>query len=157
GDDGRLVAVGGTVRNLAAAAQLAAGLPSYGIQGYFVSREALGELIERFSSLDPSDRGEVAGVKASRGDLILAGGLGIGGGLEAGRFEGFEATEAGLREGVFFERRYPDGLSSDVRRDAVRNLAAQYDTDFAHSEHVARLALEMWDALGANELHPGDP
>ena len=34
GDDGRLVAVGGTVRNLAAAAQLAAGLPSYGIQGY---------------------------------------------------------------------------------------------------------------------------
>src|SRR3954453_1857143 len=35
GEAGRLVAVGGTVRNLAAAAQLAAELPSYGIQGYF--------------------------------------------------------------------------------------------------------------------------
>ena len=77
--------------------------------------------------------------------------------LEAGGFDGFEATEAGLREGVFFERLYPDGLSSDVRRDAVRNLAAQYDTDFAHSEHVARLALEMWDALAAHGLHAGDP
>src|SRR6185436_541652 len=53
GEDGRLVAVGGTVRNLAAAAQLAAELPSYGIQGYFVSRDALGELIDQFSSLDP--------------------------------------------------------------------------------------------------------
>src|SRR6478735_12748494 len=58
GSEHRLVAVGGTVRNLAAAAQLAAGLPSYGIQGYFVSREALAELIEEFSALDPSERGD---------------------------------------------------------------------------------------------------
>jgi exopolyphosphatase/guanosine-5'-triphosphate,3'-diphosphate pyrophosphatase len=96
-------------------------------------------------------------VKASRGDLIHAGALVIDGDLEAGGFDGFEATEAGLREGVFFERLYPDALSSDVRRDAVRNLASQYDTDFAHSEHVARLSLEMWDALAAHALHPGDP
>jgi exopolyphosphatase/guanosine-5'-triphosphate,3'-diphosphate pyrophosphatase len=157
GDDGHLVAVGGTVRNLAAAAQLAAELPSYGIQGYFVSREALGSLIERFASMDAADRGEVPGIKAARADLILAGALVIDGVLEAGAFDGFEATEAGLREGVFFERLYPDGLSSDVRRDAVLNLAAQYDTDFAHSEHVARLSLEMWDGLAAHGLHAGDP
>jgi len=156
GEGGRLVAVGGTVRNLAAAAQLAEGLPSYGIQGYFVSRDALGELIERFSGMDPAERGQVAGVKASRGDLILAGALVIDAVLEAGGFEGFEATEAGLREGVFFERLHPEGLSSDVRRDAVLNLAAQYHADFVHSEHVARLALEMWDALGAAGLHRGD-
>ena len=89
------------------------------------------------------------GIKAARGDLILAGALVIDGVLEAGGFDGFEATEAGLREGVFFERcSTPDRRwSSDVRRDAVRNLAAQYDTDFAHTEHVARLALEIWDAL----------
>ena len=43
-----------------------------------------------------------------------------------------------------------------MRRDAVRNLASQYDTDFAHSEHVARLALEIWDALRAHGLHRGD-
>src|SRR6478735_7647971 len=56
GEDGRLVAVGGTVRNLAAAAQLAAERPSYGIQGYFVSRDALSELIERLTDLEPSER-----------------------------------------------------------------------------------------------------
>ena len=53
-EGGRLVGVGGTVRNLAAAAQLAAGLPSYGIQGYRVTRDALGELIE---TLRVDDRG----------------------------------------------------------------------------------------------------
>ena len=39
GEGGRLSGVGGTVRNLAAAAQLAAGLPSYGIQGYRITRD----------------------------------------------------------------------------------------------------------------------
>ncbi|HET6548387.1 MAG TPA: HD domain-containing protein, partial [Solirubrobacter sp.] len=43
-----------------------------------------------------------------------------------------------------------------VRHDAVCNLAAQYDTDFAHAEHVARLALEIWDALAAAGVHDGD-
>jgi exopolyphosphatase/guanosine-5'-triphosphate,3'-diphosphate pyrophosphatase len=157
GDDGRLVAIGGTVRNLAAAAQLAAGLPSYGIQGYRVTRAALGELIEEFSGRSPSERGDVPGIKASRGDLILAGALVIDGVMEAGGFEAFEATEAGLREGVFFERLYDGGPAPDVRRDAVCNLAAQYHADFAHTEHVARLALQMWDALAAAELHPGEP
>lgn len=152
-EDGRLVAVGGTARNLAAAAQLAAGMPSYGIQGYRVTRDALGALIERFASGPPAD---VPGIKAARGDLILAGALVVDGVMEAGDFEAFEATEAGLREGVFFERLYPEGLSSDVRRDAVRNLASQYDTDFAHTEHVARLSLEIWDALRAHGLHSGD-
>ena len=146
------------MRNLAAAAQLAAGLPSYGIQGYCVTREALGALIEELSRASRPSAARCPGIKASRGDLILAGALVIDGVMEAGGFDGFEATEAGLREGVFFERLYPRRRwSSDVRRDAVRNLAAQYDTDFAHSEHVARLALEMWDALAAAGLHRGDP
>ena len=43
-----------------------------------------------------------------------------------------------------------------MRRDSVLNLAATYDTDFAHVEHVARLALAMWDALGEAGVHPGD-
>ena len=69
-----------------------------------------------------------------------------------------EATDAGLREGVFFETLLGDPpLVDDVRRATVRNLAAQYDTDFAHAEHVARLALELWDALAAAGLHRGDP
>ncbi len=59
GEGGRLTGIGGTVRNLAAAAQLAAGLPSYGIQGYRITRDALGELIERFAA--------VTGVRARRG------------------------------------------------------------------------------------------
>jgi exopolyphosphatase/guanosine-5'-triphosphate,3'-diphosphate pyrophosphatase len=156
-EGGRLCGIGGTVRNLAAAAQLAAGLPSYGIQGFRITRAALGELIERFAELTPAERGGVPGIKPSRGDLILAGALVVDTVMEAGGFGMIEATEAGLREGVFFETLLGDPpLVEDVRVATVRNLAAQYDTDFAHVEHVAQLALELWDGLAAAGVHRGD-
>jgi exopolyphosphatase/guanosine-5'-triphosphate,3'-diphosphate pyrophosphatase len=159
GDGGRLTGIGGTIRNLAAAAQLAAGLPSYGIQGFRITREALGGLIERLEGMTPEERGEVPGIKSSRGDLILAGALVVDAVMEAGGFGVVEATEAGLREGVFFDT-VLDGdppRLADVRRASARNLAAQYDTDFHHADHVARLSLDMWDALAAAGLHRGDP
>jgi len=65
-----------------------------------------------------------------------------------------EVTEAGLREGVFFSQllshRDPP-LFNNVRRASVRNLAAEYGQLNAHTEHVADLALTMWDALGSGD------
>ena len=158
GEGGRLTGIGGTVRNLAAAAQLAAGLPSYGIQGFRDHARRAGRADRALRGAARAERGDVPGIKAARGDLILAGALVVDTVMEAGGFGLLEATDAGLREGVFFETLLGDPpLVDDVRRATVRNLAAQYDTDFAHAEHVARLALELWDALAAAGLHRGDP
>ncbi|HEY6890444.1 MAG TPA: Ppx/GppA phosphatase family protein [Solirubrobacter sp.] len=157
-DGGRLTGVGGTIRNLAAAAQLAAGLPSYGIQGFRITRDALKDLIETFSGMTASERASVPGIKFARGDLILAGALVIDTVMEVGGFGMIEATDAGLREGVFFESLLGDPpLFDDVRETTVRNLAAQYEADFAHTEHVAQLSLELWDGLAAAGVHRGDP
>jgi exopolyphosphatase/guanosine-5'-triphosphate,3'-diphosphate pyrophosphatase len=157
---GRLAGIGGTVRNLAAAAELAAELPSFGVQGFTVTREALDALIERLADLPAAERSEVPGIKASRADLILAGALVVEGVMEAGGFAALEATEAGLREGVFYETLLEGAdppLFDDVRQASVVNLAAAYHADFTHTEHVARLALELWDALAEDGVHAGDP
>jgi len=163
----RLVGIGGTVRNLAAAAQRAAGLPSNGVQGMLVQREALQELVERLAALPASERASVAGIKPARADLILAGAVVVEGVLRAGDYDALEATEAGLREGVFFERLAPGAgagvpqderpLFADVRIASVLNMAAQYQVDREHTEHVAALALGMFDELAALGLHGGDP
>jgi exopolyphosphatase / guanosine-5'-triphosphate,3'-diphosphate pyrophosphatase len=192
----RLVGIGGTVRGLAAVAQRAEGLPSNGVQGMTVTREALEQIIERLAALPPSERASVPGVKPARADLILAGAVVVEGALRAGGFDALEATEAGLREGVFFERhlskeegpsrsrgtlasgehprfgqppfgrlRHPLGdpahpdeppLFADVRRASVENLAARYGVDRAHTQHVATLALGMFDQLARIGLHGGD-
>jgi exopolyphosphatase/guanosine-5'-triphosphate,3'-diphosphate pyrophosphatase len=160
GGGGRLVGTGGTVRNLAAAAQRAAGLPSNGVQGMVIEREALDELARRLAALPAAERASVPGIKPARADLILAGAVVVQGVLQAGGFDALETTEAGLREGVFFERYLADQdrpLFADVRRASVLNMAAQYQVDMDHTEHVAALALGMFDELAALGLHDGDP
>jgi exopolyphosphatase / guanosine-5'-triphosphate,3'-diphosphate pyrophosphatase len=156
----RLVGMGGTVRNLAAAAQRAAALPSNGVQGMVIERDALSELIERLAALPAAERASVPGVKPARADLILAGALVVEAALRVGGFDGLETTEAGLREGVFFERLLSDvepPLFADVRRSSVLNMAAQYGGAGEHTRHVAALALGMFDELARLGLHAGDP
>jgi exopolyphosphatase/guanosine-5'-triphosphate,3'-diphosphate pyrophosphatase len=155
----RLVGIGGTVRNLATAAQRAAGLPSIGVQGMVVTRAALDDLVERLAALPPGGRAGVPGIKSARGDLILAGAVVVATVLEVGGFDAIEATEAGLREGVFFEQHIfgENSLFDDVRHSSVVNLAAQYEVDIPHTRHVAELALGLFDELAAADLHPGDP
>ena len=69
-----------------------------------IEREALDELVQRLAALPAAERASVPGIKPARADLILAGAVVVQGVLQAGGFAGLEATEAGLREGVFFER-----------------------------------------------------
>ncbi|MDQ6821143.1 MAG: Ppx/GppA family phosphatase [Actinomycetota bacterium] len=158
----RIVGVGGAVRNLAAAAQRAAGQVDVGVQGFVITPPALGELIKTLASLPAQERGSVPGIKPGRGDIILAAALTIETVLDLGGFDGIEATEAGLREGVFLERDLLSGrepLFDNVREVAVRNLAIQYESDMAHVEHVARLSLQMFDSLadsGLLEARPGE-
>jgi exopolyphosphatase / guanosine-5'-triphosphate,3'-diphosphate pyrophosphatase len=156
----RLVGIGGTVRNLAVAVQRAAGMPTNGVQGTVVSTAALDELVERLACMSAAERGGVPGIKPARADLILAGAVAVQGALQVGGFEAMEVTEAGLREGVFFERHLGEGpvaLFEDVRRASVMNLAARYQVDVAHTRHVAVLALGMFDQLARLGLHGGDP
>ena len=154
----RIVGIGGTMRNLAAAAQAEAGRPSTGVQGYAIERAALDALIDRMKSMPAEERASIKGIKYARADLILAGALVVQAVMEYGDFDAIEVTEAGLREGIFFNS-YLDGdppLFDDVRRSSVLNLAARYHVDPAHTEHVARLALGLFDELAAAGLHDGD-
>jgi exopolyphosphatase/guanosine-5'-triphosphate,3'-diphosphate pyrophosphatase len=154
----RIVGIGGTMRNLAAAVQAEEGLPSMGVQGFQIRRERLAALIDELAALPASERASIKGIKYARADLILAGAIVVHSVLEAGGFDAIEVTEAGLREGVFFGEHLEGEppLFDDVRRSTVLNLAARYRVDPAHTAHVCKLALGLFDELAAAGLHPGD-
>jgi exopolyphosphatase/guanosine-5'-triphosphate,3'-diphosphate pyrophosphatase len=155
----RLVGIGGAVRNLASAVQHVSSQSDVGVQGYVLTEEALADLVKQLAEMDPAERGSVPGIKPGRGDIVLAAALTIEGVLRAGGYGGIEATEAGLREGLFFDREMLAGepLFDDVRASAVRNLAVQYESDFDHVEHVAALSLQMFDSLvDAGLIEPAD-
>ncbi len=151
----RLVGIGGAVRNLASAVQHAAGQPDIGVQGFVITREVLGELVSELAGMSPQERGQMPGIKPGRGDIVLAAAATIEAVLEFAEVDGIEATELGLREGVFFERVLLAGaepLFDDVREAAVRNLAIQYESDLVHVEHVARLSLQLFDSLADQKV-----
>ena len=147
----RLVGIGGAVRNLAAAAEAHLDQPiDIGVQGFVITPKVLSALVGELAALPRDERGELPGIKPGRGDIILAAAVVIETVLEVGGFDGIEATEAGLREGVFLARTLLDGAEprfEHVREAAVRNLAIQYESDITHVEHVAKLSLQMFDSL----------
>jgi exopolyphosphatase/guanosine-5'-triphosphate,3'-diphosphate pyrophosphatase len=154
GRRGRLVAMGGAVRNIAAAVQRARFGSSpgidIGVQGFVVTGDALAELIGELASRPVAERRTVPGIKPGRADIILGSAVVLQTVLELGGFDGIEATEAGLRDGLFLARTLlgeERPLLDDVREAAVRNLAVQYESDLSHTEHVARLALQMHESL----------
>jgi exopolyphosphatase/guanosine-5'-triphosphate,3'-diphosphate pyrophosphatase len=151
---GRLVGIGGTIRNLAAAAMRDADLPLMDAQGFRLSRDELEELIELLADRPASKRGDVGGIKPDRGDVILGGALVLAAALDSGGFEEIEVTEAGLREGVFFERALGDSeLFDDVRQESVENLAHRFNSEPEHVRRVAALSRDVFDGLAAAGLH----
>ena len=150
----RLAGIGGSIRNLAAAAQKRGGYPDYGVQGFELTRDTLGELIDELAERPASKRGKLPGIKPDRGDVILGAALVLSGVMKAGDFESIEVTEAGLREGVFFER-FVDGhpaLIDDVRGQSVDNLARRYGHAGVHAAHVEHLSLALYDGLASTKL-----
>ncbi len=105
GSGPHVVGLGGTVRNLASAAERAAGLAGLGVHGFVLEREALADLIERLAQLSPSKRGLVPGIKQARADIVLAGAVVVQTVLRMCDAPALEVTGASLREGIFFERR----------------------------------------------------
>jgi len=156
-DEGlRLAGVGGTVRNLAAAVQKRLDTTDLDVQGFLLERDALEELIEELASRPVAKRGSVRGIKPDRADVILGGALVVAAAMDCGDFDRLEVTEAGLREGIFFERLLEDRdppLLDDVRRESVENLAHRFRTDDEHVAHVAHLSVQAFDALAEAGLH----
>jgi exopolyphosphatase/guanosine-5'-triphosphate,3'-diphosphate pyrophosphatase len=151
----RAVGIGGTIRNLASAAERRAGLPDTDAQGFMLTRDALEELIEELADMPPQKRGGFPGIKPDRGDVILGGAVVLATLMDTAGIRELEATDAGLREGVFFERFLDPAdppLFPDVRGSSVMNLAHRYQEDLKHPRHVARLSLEILDGLGRQGL-----
>jgi exopolyphosphatase/guanosine-5'-triphosphate,3'-diphosphate pyrophosphatase len=156
----RAAGIGGTIRNLASAAERRAGLPETDAQGYLLTRDALEDLIEELADLPPEKRGNVPGIKPDRGDVILGGAVVLGALMDRIGADELEATDAGLREGIFFERFLAPAdppLFPDVRGSSVMNLAHRYQEDLSHPRHVARLSLEILDGLEQAGLVDPDP
>lgn len=146
-----LVAVGGTIRNLAQIDQASTGYPLDSVQGYRLATENLKAVSERLWRLSIEERRAVRGLRSDRADIIHAGALAYSVILDHSNFTNLTISRYGVREGVFSKHYFmvdqPQPVISDLRHFSVVSLERTFGGDEVHNQHVAHLALRMFDEL----------
>jgi len=125
------------------------------------TREEFEPLHKFLMSSKASERRKLDGLEARRVELIPAGSLFLATIMELFDFEEMTVSEWALREGIVLDaigHHDPADWSDDpraIRRASVQGLARRCNWPEAHSRHVAKLALELFDQTVA--LHELDP
>lgn len=147
-DSAPLVAMGGTIRNLARAVQKRENYPLGRLHGFFLHRSQLDKLMDRLLRLPVSKRRRIGGIHPDRADVILAGGLVYRWLLHNAERDGLWISGYGVREGAFLEKFLPaPHLVPDVQLFSVNNLFRCYAQPADHTANVRRLARRVFDGL----------
>jgi exopolyphosphatase/guanosine-5'-triphosphate,3'-diphosphate pyrophosphatase len=146
----RLVALGGTVRNLARIHQAANSFPLDMVNGYELPASSVQEMAGRYWRMTQNERLRIAGLDSDRADIIQSGALAYAALLQQSGFDRITISQQGLREGVFYQRflaGQPEPVFENLRQFSVLNLARKFDCDGVHSRHVTALSLQLFDQL----------
>jgi exopolyphosphatase / guanosine-5'-triphosphate,3'-diphosphate pyrophosphatase len=148
----RLVAEGGSLRNLARIAMKRHGYPLDELHGYVLALDDIKKTISLLEPMTLAERLTVPGMRFDRADITLAAAVVMEACLETAGFESLTVCSQGLREGLFYRRYLPDlnHLLADVRRSQILNVANLYHYQQKHADHVAKLALSFLDQLGVH-------
>ena len=143
------IGTSGTLENLAAMCAAADKRETSGV----VEREALSRLLTKLIESRSKDRATLHGLDDQRKDQILAGALLVSELMRRLDLREIRVCKSALREGILLDylgRHLPDlRVRRDVpdpRRRSVLDLARRCDWHQSHSEQVARLCVELFDA-----------
>ena len=148
------VAVGssGTITNIAQMVALRRGGSAQDASNLEFSADELHEVVEAVVGADTAKaRGRIPGLDGNRVDIIVGGALLLEQAFGELRIGAMVVSDYALREGVLLDvlqqRSSTSSLHhlSDLRFESVLHLAARFDDDRAHAEHVTRLAMDLFD------------
>ena len=114
---------------------------------------------QKLCSLPLAKRRQIPGINPKRADVIVAGAAIIQTLMEELGQKEIWVSDLGLQHGLLldFMRRSHRGLLDDtmsVREFSVLQLAKRGNTQEKHAEHVAKLALEIFDSATVSKLIP---
>ncbi len=151
--DAQLICSGGTFTSLAAIVLARQDMTvAQTVHGTTVARSELEHILEALQEMSLEERRDVPGLSAARADIIVAG-LAVAAEVMA-RLDAPELSVSayGIREGLLLEtaRVTPSpAVAGDARARSVQRLADACRFEERHSRHVQRLALQLFDAIGA--------
>ncbi|MFN8665672.1 MAG: Ppx/GppA phosphatase family protein [Gemmatimonadaceae bacterium] len=150
----QLICSGGTFTNLAGIYLYRQGTTSAAgrVQGTRVPREELEHIIDLVQECSPDERAHIRGLNVGRSDIILAGLVVASEVMARTESRDLVVSAYGIREGLLLESAEVTPLPADpgeARERSVRTLAERCHYEAPHAQHVQRLALQLYDAIGA--------
>jgi exopolyphosphatase/guanosine-5'-triphosphate,3'-diphosphate pyrophosphatase len=147
-----LVATSGTARAVAALAAVDDDPPPLKMQGYRLSRNRLDQLVSRLVKLTPEQRRSLPVINERRAEIIVPGALILQTTMAMLRVDELVVCERALREGLIVDWMLRNDLLGDrfafqstIRQRTVLHLARNFSVDLERAEHVAGLALSLYD------------
>jgi exopolyphosphatase/guanosine-5'-triphosphate,3'-diphosphate pyrophosphatase len=130
------------------------GTPIEQINGYEFKRDDLAAFTRRLVRMPLAEREKLQGLDAKRAEIIVPGALVLLHVLDQVEAEAVILSDYGVREGLVtdyigFHAAEITRLATveDLRLRSVYALLDRFHADGAHPRHVARLALQLFDAL----------
>jgi exopolyphosphatase/guanosine-5'-triphosphate,3'-diphosphate pyrophosphatase len=148
-----VIGTSGTILALGQAAHRASGAePWTNPTGQVLLASDLRELCDRLLIASREERAALAGIDAARADSIHVGAVLLSTLLELAKRDRITLCDAALREGLvldYMERRADTiaqfDVAKDIRRHSVFELARRCGQSGPHPEHVAAIALSIFD------------
>ncbi len=148
-----VIGSGGTFTNLAGMVLARQGIRvAHSVHGTRMPWHEIEHLLETLQELTPTERLAVPGLNAARADIIVAGLAVAAEVCERIEPRGFVASTYGIREGLLLETARIAPVVSDpgeARERSVREFAERCHFEEPHARQVQRLALQLFDSVGA--------
>jgi exopolyphosphatase / guanosine-5'-triphosphate,3'-diphosphate pyrophosphatase len=149
----QVIGSGGTFTNLASIYLARRGmLAARNVHATMVPRVDVEHILDSLAAMRPDERRSVPGLNPERADIIVAG-LAVAAEV-LGRVEArdLNVSRYGIREGLLLELARVTPVVADpgaARERSVRDFAERCHYEEGHAAQVQRLALRLFDALGA--------
>lgn len=145
----------GSIHALAEAAHWSdTGRPLTHLNGHVATTESLLRLARRLQRMPRAERERLPGIDTTRAEIILPGALVLVHVLESLGAGGITISDFGVREGLVTDYllSHPREVSTlgrggSLRHRSVLQLLARFPLNEKHHQHVARLALALYDGL----------
>ncbi|HWL41214.1 MAG TPA: Ppx/GppA phosphatase family protein [Gemmatimonadaceae bacterium] len=149
----QVISSGGTFTNLASIHLARHGMESARtVHGTIVPRVELEHIVDTLHNMSPSERQGVPGLTPARADIIVAGFAVAAEVLARLDVSNLVVSAYGIREGILLEAAKVTPAAGDPgegRERSVKELAERSHFEEPHAKRVQRLALELFDAIGA--------
>jgi exopolyphosphatase/guanosine-5'-triphosphate,3'-diphosphate pyrophosphatase len=149
----QVIGSGGTFTNLAGIVLARQGVrTARTVHGTIVQRVELEHVVDQLAAMSPAERQSVQGLNAARADIIVAGLAAVAEVVARLEAKSLAVSSYGIREGILLELARVKPRSQDrgeARERSVRELAERSHYEMPHAKQVQKLALRLFDSIGA--------